>query len=103
MLNLGLIVHNQDIREIFSDSLLSSSKIKCQCVNDSVDSFLRAYRKKMNLDMVVLDAASLGPIGLEGITLIKKLVPTVQIMLLIFKHDEGITIRVFPGKGGWIF
>lgn len=95
MLNLGLVVRNQFMLEIFSTCFSSSSKINCQCVKKSVDSFLRAYRKQMKLDLVILDYASINNNSLESIILIKRLIPAVKVVVLIVEPEEDFMFRVF--------
>lgn len=57
----------------------------------------------MKLDLVILDYASLDLSVLEGLILIKKLIPNVNVVVLIIEQDEDFIYSDCPSRNGLVF
>ena len=101
MIKVTIIEDHQDFREGLSHLLNATEGFKCINVFGSAEEGLSNLSDET--DAILLDIGLPGMSGVEVVTLIKKKLPSVKIiMLTVFDDDDNILRAIMAGADGYL-
>lgn len=103
MIEVGIVEDNVKIRNLIQRYLDMQENINCKIAMDSVEEMLDHLKKHTAPDVMLMDIQLPGMSGIEGIGLIKKHYPDVEIIMLTVYHDSHkIFDSLMAGASGYL-
>ncbi|MCC5913802.1 MAG: response regulator transcription factor [Balneolaceae bacterium] len=103
MINIGIVEDNVKIRNLIQRYLDMQDNMKCKAAMDSVEEMLDYLKKYDAPDVLLMDIQLPGMSGIEGITIIKKEYPDIEILMLTVYHDSHkIFDSLMAGASGYL-
>ena len=101
MIKLSLIEDDIEITQSLDKLFRNDSQIELISIHNSVESFFK--NKVPQLDVVIIDIGLPGVSGIEGIRLIKDVLPEAEILMFtIYKDVEKIFAAIKAGATGYL-
>ncbi len=88
MIKVGIVEDNVKIRDLIQRYLEMQEGIYCKIAVDSVEEMLDRLTGKEKPDIILMDIQLPGMSGIEGIGIIKKDYPEIDIIMLTVYHDS---------------
>lgn len=88
MIKVGIVEDNVKIRNLIQRYLDMQDGIGCPVAVDSVEEMLEHLKNNDNPDIILMDIQLPGMSGIEGIGIIKKDYPEIDIIMLTVYHDS---------------
>ena len=103
MISAAVVEDIKDIREPLFEFLSNQPELLCEIEADSVEEYLKKSKKKLPVDVLLLDIGLPGLSGLGAIQLLKEQNPDTQIiMLTIFDDPDKIFRALQSGAVGYL-
>ena len=103
MVNIAIIEDEPMLREELTDFFKKNNRIYCVLVVDSVVKFQHFYRPFMEIDIVLLDINLPGMSGLDGISIIRNMLPDVEIVMHTIVNDHDTIFKcICAGANGYL-
>lgn len=103
MINIGIVEDNIKIRNLIQRYLDMQKNMHCKVAVDSVEEMLDHLKEHDPPDVLLMDIQLPGMSGIEGIGIIKKEYPEVEIMMLTVYHDSHkIFDSLVAGASGYL-
>ncbi|NBV31086.1 MAG: DNA-binding response regulator [Bacteroidetes bacterium] len=84
----GIVEDNEVIRTILRDHLDAEPSIQCPVAVESVEDLLTYLEAHPAPDLILMDIQLPGMSGIEGIQILRKNFPDIEIMMLTVYHDS---------------
>lgn len=88
MIKVGIVEDNVKIRDLIQRYLEMQEGINCMTAVDSVEEMLDRLKENEKPDIILMDIQLPGMSGIEGIGIIKKDFPEIDIIMLTVYHDS---------------
>lgn len=103
MIKVIIIEDNADFRNRLVNLIAESKQITCLRTFSSMENFSRATHSSKIPDIVLLDLNLPGISGIEGIPIIKKILPTTQIAILTASNSPDLIFKaICAGAIGYL-
>lgn len=103
MLNIAIIEDESMLREELTDFFKKSNHIYCALVVDSISKFQHFFRDFMQIDVVLLDINLPGMSGLDGISIVRNLLPDAEIVMHTVVNDHDTIFKcICAGANGYL-
>ncbi|MCA0236890.1 MAG: response regulator transcription factor [Bacteroidetes bacterium] len=103
MFNIAIIEDDPMLREELTDFFKKSKQIYCALVVDTIEKFQHFYRPFMQIDIVLLDINLPGLSGLEGIGVVRNLLPDAEIIMHTVVNDHDTIFKcICAGATGYL-
>jgi DNA-binding NarL/FixJ family response regulator len=94
-MTIALIEDDKVISEQFASFFKNSDDFYIRLVVSSVEEFQSVWLNSYHLDLLLLDITLPGISGLEALPLLKKLLPTTDIVMFTVQEEDDTLIRAF--------
>lgn len=103
MIKVGIVEDNEKIRNLIQRYLDMQDDISCKAAMDSVEEMLDYLENHEHPDVMLMDIQLPGMSGIEGIGIIKKKYPDIEIIMLTIYHDSHkIFDSLCAGASGYL-
>lgn len=103
MIEIGIVEDNIKIRNLIQKFLDMQEKMSCKVAVDSVEEMLEYLGENESPDVLLMDIQLPGMSGIEGISIIKKKYPDIEIIMLTIYHDSHkIFNSLVAGASGYL-
>lgn len=103
MIQVGIVEDNTKIRNLIQRYLDMQEGISCKIAVDSVEDMLDHLKKYEHPNIILMDIQLPGMSGIEGIGIIKKDYPEIDIIMLTVYHDSHkIFDSLVAGASGYL-
>lgn len=103
MIEIGIVEDNVKIRNLIQKFLDMQNEMSCKTAVDSVEEMLDFLKENKAPDVVLMDIQLPGMSGIQGIEIIKKEYPEVEIIMLTIYHDSHkIFDSLCAGASGYL-
>lgn len=103
MIEIGIVEDNIKIRNLIQKFLDMQEEMSCKTAVDSVEEMLEHLKKERAPDVLLMDIQLPGMSGIEGISIIKKEYPDIEIIMLTIYHDSHkIFDSLCAGASGYL-
>lgn len=103
MIEIGIVEDNIKIRNLIQKFLDMQEKMSCKVAVDSVEEMLDYLEENESPDVLLMDIQLPGMSGIEGISIIKKKYPDIEIIMLTIYHDSHkIFNSLVAGASGYL-
>lgn len=103
MIDVGIVEDNVKIRNLIQKFLDMQSSMSCKTAVDSVEEMFDFLKENRPPDVLLMDIQLPGMSGIEGIGIIKKEYPEVEIIMLTIYHDSHkIFDSLCAGASGYL-
>lgn len=103
MIQIGIVEDNIKIRNLIQRYLDMQKEMSCPVAVDSVEEMLEYLKKYDAPDVLLMDIQLPGMSGIEGIGIIKKEYPDIEILMLTVYHDSHkIFNSLVAGASGYL-
>lgn len=103
MIEIGIVEDNIKIRNLIQKFLDMQDKMSCKIAVDSVEEMLEYLKNNKSPDVLLMDIQLPGMSGIEGISIIKKEYPDIEIIMLTIYHDSHkIFDSLVAGASGYL-
>ena len=103
MIEIGIVEDNIKIRNLIQKFLDMQDKMSCKIAVDSVEEMLEHLKNNESPDVLLMDIQLPGMSGIEGISIIKKEYPDIEIIMLTIYHDSHkIFDSLVAGASGYL-
>ena len=103
ILRVWVVDHNAALRELFAHLLTKQPGIRCTRQFPSAEAVLATLTEERPPDMIVLDVHLGGQSGLSAIRPIKKLAPSVKVLMLTMFNNSHYEMEAFhSGASGFL-
>jgi DNA-binding NarL/FixJ family response regulator len=102
MTRVGIVEDKANIRDLITKFLDMQTDFECRAAYESVELMLE-YLKTNTLDVVLMDIQLPGMSGIDGIKIIKRDHPSIEIIMLTVYHDSHkIFDSLMAGASGYL-
>lgn len=102
MTRVGIVEDKANIRDLITKFLDMQPDFECRAAYESVELMLE-YLKNNTLDVVLMDIQLPGMSGIDGIKIIKRDHPSIEIIMLTVYHDSHkIFDSLMAGASGYL-
>lgn len=103
MIEIGIVEDNVKIRNLIQKFLDMQESMSCKAAFDSVEEMLVYLKENKPPDVILMDIQLPGMSGIEGISIIKKEYPDIEIIMLTIYHDSHkIFDSLCAGASGYL-
>lgn len=103
MIKVGIVEDNVKIRNLIQRYLDMQEQMSCKAAVDSVEEMLDHLENHEHPDVMLMDIQLPGMSGIEGIGIIKKKYPDIEIIMLTIYHDSHkIFDSLCAGASGYL-
>lgn len=103
MIEIGIVEDNIKIRNLIQKFLDMQENMSCKTAVDSVEEMLEHLKENELPDVLLMDIQLPGMSGIEGISIIKKKYPDIEIIMLTIYHDSHkIFNSLVAGASGYL-
>jgi DNA-binding NarL/FixJ family response regulator len=103
MIEIGIVEDNIKIRNLIQKFLDMKDKMSCKIAVDSVEEMLEYLKENESPNVLLMDIQLPGMSGIEGISIIKKEYPEIEIIMLTIYHDSHkIFNSLVAGASGYL-
>ncbi len=103
MIKIGIVEDNIKIRNLIQRYLDMQDELDCKIAVDSVEEMLEHLKEYDAPDVLLMDIQLPGMSGIEGIEIIKKDYPDIEILMLTIYHDSHkIFDSLVAGASGYL-
>lgn len=103
MIEIGIVEDNVKIRNLIQKFLDMQESMSCKAAFDSVEEMLEHLKENQSPDVLLMDIQLPGMSGIEGISIIKKEYPDIEIIMLTIYHDSHkIFDSLCAGASGYL-
>ena len=103
MIEIGIVEDNVKIRNLIQKFLDMQSDMSCKTAVDSVEEMLDFLKENKAPDVILMDIQLPGMSGIQGIEIIKKEYPEIEIIMLTIYHDSHkIFDSLCAGASGYL-
>ncbi len=103
MIEIGIVEDNVKIRNLIQRYLDMQDNMSCKTAVDSVEEMLEHLKEHDPPDVMLMDIQLPGMSGIEGIGIIKKEFPEIEIIMLTIYHDSHkIFDSLCAGASGYL-
>jgi len=103
MINLAIIEDDPMLREELNEFFAKHERIHCILVVDSIARFRQFFREFMQINVVLLDINMPGISGIDGIPIIRRLLPGAEIIMHTVNNDYDTIFKcICSGANGYL-
>jgi DNA-binding NarL/FixJ family response regulator len=103
MIDIAIVEDNVKIRNLIQRYLDMQDSMSCKTAVDSVEEMLEHLNEHLPPDVILMDIQLPGMSGIEGIGIIKKEHPEIEIIMLTIYHDSHkIFDSLCAGASGYL-
>ncbi|TVQ67668.1 MAG: DNA-binding response regulator [Balneolaceae bacterium] len=103
MIEIGIVEDNVKIRNLIQKYLDMQETMSCKTAVDSVEEMLEFLKENRSPDVLLMDIQLPGMSGIQGIEIIKKEYPQIEIIMLTIYHDSHkIFDSLVAGASGYL-
>lgn len=102
-INLAVIEDDPSLREELLEFLSANDRIHCVLVVESIARFQQFFREFMQINIVLLDINLPGISGIDGIPIIRRMLPCAEIVMHTVLNDyDTIFTCICSGANGYL-